>query len=299
MKYLKIPHLYLKDEVDKEQTFIVEEKVDGSQFRVWFDKEGAMHVGSKSVDDNIDLGLFDKAIEVVKERFSDTKAKDRKYWAFFFEYLKKPKHNTLAYDRIPKGHLVLFDVWNGKQFLPYEEIEEIADAFYFEVVPKITEIKWKDITIEKVEEWLETTSFLGGQKIEGVVLKSYERYKLNPYTKRYEPYIYKYVREDFKEKNKVEWKDKKVSVIEKLKKELNNVNRWKKAIIHLKEKGELEYSPRDIPKLFKEINQDIEKEEKEYIKEELYNYFRKEILRGATKGFPEWYKKWLLERDKQ
>jgi len=29
---------------------------------------------------------------------------------FYAEYLKKPKHNTLKYDRIPKNHLMLFAI---------------------------------------------------------------------------------------------------------------------------------------------------------------------------------------------
>jgi ATP-dependent helicase/DNAse subunit B len=70
-----------------------------------------------------------------------------------------------------------------------------------------------------------------------------------------------------------------------------------KAIQHLKEKGELEFTPRDIGKLIKEIQDDITEEEKENILNFLWNEFGKELLRNAVKGFPEFYKRYLAERN--
>ena len=47
---------------------------------------------------------------------------------FYTEYLKKPKHNTLKYDRIPKNHLMLFAVMHISQtFKP--NLSEYADLF--------------------------------------------------------------------------------------------------------------------------------------------------------------------------
>ena len=70
--------------------------------------------------------------------------------------------------------------------------------------------------------------------------------------------------------------------------------RWQKAIIHLKEKGILENSPKDIGKLILEIQKDIKEEEQEDIKNYLYKFIIKDILRKSTQGFPEWYKEQLL-----
>ena len=72
--------------------------------------------------------------------------------------------------------------------------------------------------------------------------------------------------------------------------------RWEKALIHLKEKGELENSVRDIGKLIKEVQKDIKEEESEYIKNHLYKIFIKDILQTAIRGLPEWYKNQLLEK---
>lgn len=57
----------------------------------------------------------------------------------------------------------------------------------------------------------------------------------------------------------------------------------------------LEGSPRDIGKLMKELSIDVESEEKEAIKDWLWSENRREVLGVAGKGFPEWYKKQLLE----
>jgi len=72
--------------------------------------------------------------------------------------------------------------------------------------------------------------------------------------------------------------------------------RWRKAVQHLQEKGELEGGPRDIGKLMKEINTDIEQEEIEEIKNFFCKHFLKQIKRTAGAGFPEWYKDQLLKK---
>ncbi len=49
--------------------------------------------------------------------------------------------------------------------------------------------------------------------------------------------------------------------------------------------------------LLKEIHSDIEEEEASYIKEWLYIHFRKDLLKNATNGFPEWYKRKIASDD--
>ena len=71
--------------------------------------------------------------------------------------------------------------------------------------------------------------------------------------------------------------------------------RWEKAIQHLKEKGELENQPKDIGKLFKEVQEDIEGEERENVKEFLWQEFKGALLRKSTAGLPQWYKEKLAK----
>ncbi len=65
----------------------------------------------------------------------------------------------------------------------------------------------------------------------------------------------------------------------------------------MREAGQLEGTPRDIGKLFKEVPEDIKKECKEDIKEILWGHFWKDISRGITAGLAEWYKNKLVENE--
>ncbi|MEM2973345.1 MAG: hypothetical protein QXS50_04265, partial [Candidatus Caldarchaeum sp.] len=57
-----------------------------------------------------------------------------------------------------------------------------------------------------------------------------------------------------------------------------------------------EGAPRDIGKLINEVHKDVLEEEAEYLKEELWNWAKKQLLGAAVRGLPEWYKARLLER---
>ena len=97
--------------------------------------------------------------------------------------------------------------------------------------------------------------------------------------------------------NKKEWEQNHTvkSKFELFKESYKTEARWLKAIQHLKELNVINNTPADIGILLKEIQTDIRQEEKENIKESLYNIFIHEILRKATSGFPEWYKELLLK----
>lgn len=158
--------------------------------------------------------------------------------------------------------------------------------------------KGKINSAEEIKELIKKESVLGGVEMEGIVVKNYSK----PFLLGGQPIPLmagKFVSEKFKETHREKWGDEHSSkgkfktFCESFKTEA----RWEKSIQHLKEKGELENSPRDIGKLLKEINLDIEAEEKENIKTWLYNEFRREVLATATKGFPEFYKNKLLENN--
>lgn len=266
---------------------IVEEKIDGSQFSFGrFD--GELKVRSKGAQINADYPekMFSEAVEVVK-------ALDLKDgWTYRAEYLKKPKHNTLAYDRIPEKHLILFDINTGEEeYLTYEQKQAEAVRLGLEVVP----IFFSGVVDnpETLLGFLEKPSILGGQKIEGFVIKNYSRF--GPDKKAL---MGKYVSEAFKEVHGGEWKKNNPTtgdVLQQLILRYRTPARWQKAVQHLRERGELEQSPRDIGKLIKETQEDIEKECAEEIKEMLYAYAIKNIRRAVTGGLPEWYKQELLK----
>lgn len=266
---------------------IVEEKVDGSSFSM-MKINGELFCRSKSqqiIVENPEK-LFSAAVETAKSL--DLK----EGWIYRCEYLSKPKHNTLAYERIPNKNLILFDVCTGiETYLPYEEKSAEASRIGLEVVPKLFEGVVS--SLEQLIPFFEKDSILGGVKIEGFVVKNY-----NLFTPEKKIAIAKYVSDAFKEKHGVEWKKSnpnKKDVIENLIIQLKTEARWNKAIQHLRDAGQLTQSPKDIGPLLREIQTDVEKEEKEWILEKLWKELWPNIARGIIGGFPEFYKKRLAE----
>ena len=114
------------------------------------------------------------------------------------------------------------------------------------------------------------------------------------------PLFTKYVRSSYKERHEVEWKIKNPKEsLQSYIQGFKNENRWKKAILHLKEKELLTQSPKDIGILLQEIQEDILTEEIDNIKNFLFKTFKDDILRNSIKGFPEWYKEELLKNLKK
>lgn len=270
----------------------ITEKVDGSQFT--FGKiDGQLYTRSKNAQifpENCDK-MWTAAIEYIDK--VERKIPDN--MSFYCEYLRKPKHNCLCYSRVPKNNLMLFGISSrDKTFYPGLEIRHYAGRLGIEPVPVL--YTGKISSMEELNEYLEYDSFLGGTKIEGVVVKNYNRTALIG-GKDFPIMCGKYVSGQFKEKNMKNWKKTQgKGRWEEFKQQYRTEARWIKAIQHLQEAGKLEESPRDIGSLLKEIHTDIETEEKEGIKEELYKFYRKDILRTATAGFPEWYKQELAKK---
>jgi len=267
---------------------LVEEKIDGSQFSFGrFD--GELKCKSKGATLNLEAPekMFLKAVEVVKELpLHDG-------WTYRAEYLAKPKHNVLAYDRVPKNFLIIFDINDVQEsYLNYRFKDQEANRLGLETVPLLHNQK-----IESPDEFralLETVSILGGQKIEGMVIKNYSRFGQDK-----KVLMGKFVSEKYKEIHSAEWKKSNPTgkdIIGLLSESYRTPARWQKAVQHLREAGKLENSPRDIGLLIREVWPDVEKECKEEIKEKLYAWASGHIRRGVIRGLPEWYKEQLMEK---
>lgn len=216
---------------------------------------------------------------------------------FFGETLARPKHNVLAYDIVPVGHVALFAAMNieSREMYSYETLKVWADEFEMDIVSRIFEGEFEGP--EQILELLDRESMLGGCKIEGVVVKNYAHDAMIGEGIYYPYLVGKYVSERFKEKqdgNKY-GKKKTKSDWESYKDTYRTEARWLKAIQHLREDGSLLGEPKDIGPLMKEIQTDLEDEHKEEVMEFLYKLHRKELLGRATQGFAEWYKEQLLK----
>lgn len=268
---------------------LVEEKIDGSQFSMRRDADGTLHCRSKgqALIPDAPEKMFAAAVETAH------KLDLHPGWTYRCEYLRAPKHNTLAYNRIPKQHLIVFDVSTGLEtYLAPSEKRAECDRLGIECVPALYEGIVSNF--DQITAFLDLESCLGGPKIEGVVIKNYTLF-----TAEKKVAMAKFVSEAFKEKHKASWKVKNPTsrdVVAGITLALRTEARWRKAVQHLRDAGQLTESPKDIGNLIKEIQADIRKEEMETISQSLLKYALPHILRGVVGGFPEWYKTYLAEQ---
>lgn len=267
---------------------LVEEKVDGSQISFGLDEHLKLRIRSKNKEIDIDNpdGMFKKAVEYVYAN---------RLWlkpglTYRGEYLQKPKHNTLAYSRVPINYIILFDICDGlESYLPYSDVKAEAEQLGLEVVPLFAEGVFTEADIlERKDEWLSRESILGGTKVEGVVIKNY-----NVFTAEKKVAMAKIVRQEFKEQNSSNWKDEHPTsqdIVKRLIETYRTEARWRKAVQHLRDAGELQGEMKDIPLLMKEVSADVLKECKDEIVERLFAYAWPKIMKGITRGLPEWYK---------
>jgi len=282
----------------------VQEKVDGSFFAFGLypllEPEGGL---LKEVPGVYELKVRSKGAVMIADapealfRSAVAAAKARQHllkpgWQYRGEVLAKPKHNALAYDRVPKDNVILFDILTDQEtYLPYDQLVAEAERIELEVVPQLYQGTVN--SAEELRKFLDTESVLGGQKIEGVVIK--------PLTPLYGPdkkmLFGKFVSEAFKEVHRSAWKDANPGnkdVIQKLGDAYGTQARWQKALMHLRERGLIEDHPKDIGLLVREIPQDVLKECEEDIKNVLFKYAWPHISRQITRGVAEWYKDYLL-----
>lgn len=301
-------HRAIKDLLSVEVN--VEEKVDGSQFSFGLVEASdvdltvvadpvlgplALKVRSKGAVMHIDAPekMFTLGANLAKRLYAEGLLHPG--WTYRGEFLAKPKHNSLAYDRAPNHNFILFDVsTDDGGFLTYEDKKAEGDRLGLEVVPRL--FSGIVASIESFRAFLDTVSVLGGQKIEGVVIKpvNYDLYGVDK-----KVLMGKFVSEVFKEVHSKAWGEANPSgtdIIAQISKRLNTTARWNKAIQHLREAGKLTDSPQDIGPLIKEIPIDIEKECVDEIKDYIFSWAWPHIRRQVTKGFPEYYKELLLKQ---
>jgi hypothetical protein len=275
---------------------VVEEKVDGSQFSFMQTVGGEFVCRSKGKDQtDAPDKMFEAAVENVRE------LPLHPGWVYRGEVLNKRKHNALFYDRVPEKNVVIFDIDRGvEDYLTPDEKRAECARIGLECVPLMYIGTWPPRllgqpfdSMEALNNLLACESFLGGPKIEGVVIKAYGLYGRDKKT-----IMGKYVSEAYKEVHRESWgaaNPQSKDIIEQIGIGLHAEARWRKAIQHMEERGERTHAPQDIGPLLKEIKEDVLKEEEDAIKDALFRWAWQRITRIATAGFPEWYKLLLAE----
>ena len=290
-KVFNLGHRALRGLLD--HPVFIEEKVDGSQFSFGV-RACKLFCRSRGAEINIDdpPKLFKMAVETART-IQDELICDATYRA---EAITSPKHNILTYNHIPDGGLILYDLelhGGDQNYVDRDRLEAEARNLCLMVVPVLwgPGVLLGSITIEFLQEILaERESCLGGPKIEGRVIKSLAR---NLFGVDGKPLVAKLVSEAFREKHAKDWVPRlpgQSLIIDRITATLRTEARWEKAIQHLRDGQLLVGGPQDIGPLLKEIQQDTESEESVWIADQLFMAFRKVVLKGVCRGFPEWYK---------
>lgn len=274
---------------------IVEEKIDGSQISFRKTETGELEMRSKGAVLNIlaPEGMFARGVASVQSRA------DRMCPGYVYrgEYLNAPHHNALTYSRIPVGNIILFDVQPALEtYISPEEKKALAEEIGLECVPVLFDGIVSDVN--QFRQLLETESVLGGQKIEGMVIKP-KAYDL--FGKDKKVLMGKFVSEAFREIHSQTWEKEhkthgSADILQILSASYGTAARWQKALIHLKERGLIQNDPRDIGQLMKEVPEDVARECEQAIKDDLYKWAWPQLRRIVGRGLPEWYKEQLLKK---
>lgn len=277
---------------------IIQEKVDGSQFKFGLNAKKEVVIDSKNQAIHVESpGMFEDGVAQVLKNKKLIKKFEPNTW-FYAEYLRKPKHNIVVYKNIPKNNIVLFDAVSEARWATREELEVFADALDIDIIPEL----WRgtifpggytDENMEFLREFWKTTSYLEGADVEGIVIKNYGQTVLiggNVY-----PLFTKLVNPQFQEKMKVSARAPKVS-IDLFIRSFANENRWRKAMEFVRDEGKLLGEPKDIGAIIQRVLKDVIEEEKENIKEWFYNHYIKNIKGAVTSGLPSWYKALLIKK---
>src|SRR3990167_3198145 len=238
----------------------IEEKVDGSQISFSVDDDGDLEV--RSHHQKLDVSNPPKMFRGAVEHIKSIKEVLRRGWVYRGECLEDRRHNVLAYDRTPKGHVAIFDIqMRDGSYLPYPTKSAEADRLGFEAVALL--VTSNDIiTMKDVEKALDEESELGGVKVEGVVIKPVEYDVFYGYD----------------------------LVFEKIASSICTEGRWAKALQKVREVGEAEDNTSDIGRIIREVYKDIDEECLDDIIKMLTNWGVKRVKKAAVAGVAEWYK---------
>lgn len=265
---------------------VIQEKIDGSQFS-FSQIDGQLCCRSRGQQINLsDPGMFEAGVATARRAFASGNMVNEVIYRC--EYLSKPKHNALTYGRVPYSNLVLFDVeMPGQIFGDSQAIAYWANEFGIEPVPVLLEGVIEPGFFNP-DNYLNQESVLGGCKIEGVVVKNYN--KFGPDKKIL---VGKFVSPAFKEVHRHEWRKSNPTqsdIVQQIIADYKTSPRWCKAVQHLRERGELLDAPQDIGKLIVEVQNDVLSEEENAIASRLFTHFWPDIRRGITAGLADWYK---------
>lgn len=311
---MSYPHIRQLGHKDNHGIFdgpiVAQEKIDGSQFR--FGKfAGTVKFWSRGGEKTDDTdGLFGPSMRAVRER--EHLLVDG--WVYCGEAMCRPKHNILAYGRVPAGNVVLFDIVQrvvlfdnvvqpaalpGQGELPAQQerdlqtwldpqmVREEAHRLGFEPVPEVFAGELEHSG--PLQELLSTQRSCLGGMMEGVVVKNYAR---GQFAKLLNPQFQEVKGAPKVKRAKGAGLD---GALETLGNRVVTAARLHKAYQHLRDEGKIVGGPEDIGPLIKELQADILEECVDFLRDELWELAKKPLLARAAPLTAEWYKMRLAQ----
>jgi hypothetical protein len=271
----------------------VTEKIDGSACGFGLDETSKLLFRSKGSIIYHDgyVRQPDKLFKAAVEYVISIKDKLHPETAYYGEVLSSPHHNTLTYGSTPRNNIVIYGICSKGHWVDDHEIlTKEADTLGFDSVPLI----YSGVITHKgqLDNMMKQVSRYGNTTIEGVVIKNYNQLAVSAYSSAC---FGKLVSDQFKEANSATW-NAKTSKVEDFYANFTNKARWEKSIQHLRDDGKLTDTSKDIGLVITSVLEDFETEQKETVKEQLYNVYIRTIKQFVTKGLPEYYKAELAKK---
>lgn len=193
-KLKRLEDLELKDLfIDKDDGIVVQEKIDGANFRFYIVK-GKVIFGSRNlVLEELERPKgFNRVIEFVMGKLKNVDL--NKYNGMLF-YGEACIRHTLTYNWETIPPFLGFDIYKDGEYLSYEEVERIYTELGLTTVPLLSITPAGDIPLPITDDFVPISKYSPevdkDMKCEGVVFKNYSKQLFG-----------KYVRDSFKEVNK-------------------------------------------------------------------------------------------------
>ena len=141
----------------------LEEKIDGRQ--IVFGR-----LQQKPEEDPV-LEVKGRVNETTEQYLQSIEFSLKVGYLYVGEYLEEPQGRVLAYERTPNNNIMITDVVNTENgtLLSHEEKFMEAESLGLECVPLL--YQGPITNAEQLKGFLEQTSALGGERIEGVIIK--------------------------------------------------------------------------------------------------------------------------------
>lgn len=250
---------------------VVQEKYDGSQV-AWGVVDGALCVRSRH--GSLDLAqpppLYVATCDTLR-----ASAWEEGY-TYYGEALRGKRHNRLAYDRAPRGNVVLWDVWSEVfGYLPRTNFALLPGANVVEHAQVLWEGPYDRAHVLRLATTSESS--LGG-RLEGVVVKSLDGGARG-----------KWVNADFRETAVV--RQPRADAVSTVVTELATDARFDKAAQRLVERNELRGSVEDIPALLREVARDYDEEAVcREVAQRLYALHERDVRSRLAAAAARWYR---------